>query len=193
MTQKQCKADNCNRQVNSRGLCKKHYVRWQRGKNINEPTAYDLTLEQRFWQKVRKTDGCWNWTGRRQHNTWYGQLDVDGSPYGTHRLSWEIHNGPIPEGMSVLHECDNPACVNPNHLFLGTQMDNMIDMWSKNRGGTYDKKGENHPMAKLHDGDVMVIRDLVDLGMKQSDVADFLDVSKSLVYQIVHRICWIHI
>ncbi len=77
--------------------------------------------------------GCWIWM-RACTGKGYGQIRVSNVCYLTHRLSWEIHNGEIPEGMFVLHRCDVPPCLNPNHLFLGTAAQNMEDMWRKGRG-----------------------------------------------------------
>jgi hypothetical protein len=82
----------------------------------------------RFWPKVRKDRGCWVWTGATT-TTGYGRLS--GQP--AHRLSWEIHHGPIPAGLFVCHRCDNPGCVRPDHLFLGTHEANMADMVAKGR------------------------------------------------------------
>lgn len=93
--------------------------------------------EVRLWSKVPvRGDGCWEFAGAKSHKG-YGQLPIwrDGRsiPRSAHRLSWELANGPIPAGMSVLHRCDNPPCVRPDHLFLGTQSDNMQDMVAKGR------------------------------------------------------------
>lgn len=82
-----------------------------------------------FWLKVTKTDTCWLWTGRRDKNG-YGKVGAALS----HRVFWELHNGHIPDGLYVLHHCDNPPCIRPTHLFLGTQADNVRDMAAKGRG-----------------------------------------------------------
>lgn len=87
----------------------------------------------RFWSKVRKGDGCWEWQAKRFDNG-YGSFAVSRNKnQGAHRVAWELTNGPIPAGMSVLHHCDNRPCVRPDHLFLGTQLDNMRDMLAKGR------------------------------------------------------------
>lgn len=118
-------------------------------------------VEKRFWPKVDKTDGhgpagdCWIWTASTDIYG-YGIVGVGGRNKGAHRASWEIHNGPIPEGLKVLHHCDNPPCVRPNHLFLGTQKDNMDDMNAKGRRG----KGP----AKLTVAQALEIRQLYATG-----------------------------
>src|SRR6266567_1582450 len=90
--------------------------------------------EQRFWPKVRKTSTCWLWTGMKHYKFGYGFFQVGiGDRQLAHRISWKIHNGPIPDGLYVLHKCDTPPCVNPDHLFLGTYYDNMDDMDQKGR------------------------------------------------------------
>ena len=91
-------------------------------------------LVERFWEKVVKTPTCWLWTAAAQ-----GGYGVIGDPHRkgrvlrAHRVSWELHDGPIPSGMDVLHRCDTPACVRPDHLFLGTAADNIADMFAKGR------------------------------------------------------------
>lgn len=90
-----------------------------------------LTPEERFWAKVEKGPDCWEWKAFR--NKGYGKFTYNGRMYLAHRLSWILTNGPIPDGLGVLHSCDNPPCVNPDHLFLGTQLDNMRDASNKGR------------------------------------------------------------
>lgn len=96
-------------------------------------------LAERFWEKVRKSDGCWEWTGSR-NAAGYGKLSegAAGSPrLRAHRVSWELANGPVPAGLWVLHRCDNPPCVRPDHLWLGTRLDNMQDCARKGRINTH--------------------------------------------------------
>jgi len=118
---------------------------------------YATPIEDRFWSRVDKTPGhgpngtCWIWTGHTDRDG-YGHI-VTESPrkarISTHRLSWEIHHGQIPNGLWVLHHCDNPPCVNPgqHHLFLGTGADNAQDRESKGRGAALS--GEDNPATKL--------------------------------------------
>ncbi len=100
------------------------------------------TVTDRFWSKVVKTDSCWKWTGCKKDG--YGRINRGarglGSDYA-HRVSWLMHNGAIPEGLCVLHRCDNPECTNPGHLFLGTKKDNSRDMISKKRGAGHFTSG----------------------------------------------------
>jgi hypothetical protein len=117
-------------------------------------------MKKRFWSKVKKRgpDECWEW--QASTNRGYGQLSRGHgkAPYRAHRLSWQLHFGKIPKGMCVLHRCDNPLCVNPNHLFLGTQADNMHDKVQKGRIGSTGLPGEANPMSLLTWDQVKEIR-----------------------------------
>lgn len=116
-------------------------------------------IAERFWPRVNKTDSCWLWTGSK-NNKGYGVIGRGGNNGGmmyVHRLSFSIANpGANMAGMAVMHKCDMPPCVNPDHLSLGTLADNHRDMWLKGRMNP--PKGENSPKAKLTESQVMEIR-----------------------------------
>lgn len=156
-------------------------------------------LETRFFAKVKKTDGCWLWTGYRLKNDdgkTYGRLAVNGHLMLAHRCSWQMANGEIPQGLLVLHSCDNQQCVRPDHLFLGTQLDNVRDMHRKGR----DRKacGIDHHESKLTDAQVQEIRRryvrraVGVRGNGKALAAEFC-VSHVLIYKIVKNQQWKHV
>lgn len=110
-----------------------------------------LSLEARFWARVKQDagDACWLWTGSRQSPVRYGRLLVEGQRVYAHRFSWILHYGMIPDGLYVLHQCDTPPCVRPDHLFLGTHSDNMQDMRSKGRQRITHQRGATHYKTRL--------------------------------------------
>jgi len=145
------------------------------------------SLEERFWAKVDKhgPNGCWNWTAG-EDGCGYGRIKVNGKMAYAHRVSWELTNGPIPEGMQVLHHCDNPSCVNPAHLFLGTVADNSRDMVSKER----QARGEAHSQAKLTEQEVYEIRALLKAGYPQREIASAYDVDYRTINDIKTGKTW---
>ena len=147
-------------------------------------------LAERFWEKVDKRgiDECWEWTAFRMRRGNYGTFGVDGRTLKAHRVSWELAFGLIHGGLCVLHHCDNPACVNPAHLFLGTNADNAADRNRKRRTA----RGERIGNAVLTDNVVKQIR-LMAQREKQIYVAARFGISRSNVSHIVNRNRWPHV
>jgi len=114
-------------------------------------------LDIRFWQNVNKTEGCWLWTAGKNASG-YGYIYDSGKYVLTHRISYVLNIGPIPDGISVCHSCDTPACVRPDHLFLGTVKDNSDDMWRKGRGFCGEQATKNSHLRKLEENQVLEIR-----------------------------------
>lgn len=162
----------------------------------------NLTVEERFWQKVDKKsdDGCWEWLGAKCSGG-YGSFNQDGISISAHRMAWILTYGDIPEientdfrGTCVLHKCDNRKCVNPSHLFLGSADDNMKDMARKGRGKTREENGEHNPMSKLTNDDVLEMRKLYSTGnYRQLDLANIYNIKFQTVSNIVRRETWRHI
>lgn len=106
-------------------------------------------MEERFWAKVRKSEGCWEWTGTLHPKTRYGAILMpNGKKEPAHRMSYRLAHGEIPKGQKVLHRCDNPPCVNPDHLFLGTQQDNVRDCVQKGRNTSKLSRQQVEAMLK---------------------------------------------
>jgi hypothetical protein len=154
------------------------------------------SIEQRFWKKVDQTsnpDGCWLWTGWHDA-AGYGEMSIPGTGRNTkaHRVAYLLTKGPIPDGLLVLHRCDNPPCVRPGHLFLGTQGDNARDREAKGRGR--QPRGERTGRAKLDATRVSAIRARYASGTaSQPQLAREYGVSTSLISLIVRREAWRHI
>jgi len=147
-------------------------------------------LKERFEEKFVKkgSDECWLWDAAKTARG-YGRISVRPSSWmPAHRASWEIYRGPIPEGMHVLHHCDTPACVCPEHLFIGTHADNMADMAAKGRAG--GKKGENNSNAKLTEVQVLEIRASTETPAK---LGKKYGVTRENIYQIISRKRWAEI
>lgn len=137
---------------------------------------------------VSGRDGCWTWR-KYKNPDGYGSVWWQGKMVGAHRLSYETFVGPIPSGMLVCHHCDNPSCVNPDHLFLGTNADNAADRDAKGRTA----RGSKNRHAKLGEDDVREIRRLVSEGWTCANVGALFNISKQQVSKIATGKRWAHV
>jgi hypothetical protein len=148
-----------------------------------------VPLEVRFWSRVNKTATCWLWTGSIRNQFGYGRIRANNVTWPTHRLSWVLANGPIPDGLWVLHRCDNPRCVRPDHLFLGTPKDNSQDRDAKGRHRVV--RGERQGSSKLTVNQVREIRTLYATGsVSYRSLAQQFDVSVTTIGFIITRKRW---
>ena len=178
----------------------------------------DATIA-RFWQKVSKSDGCWEWTackGRRDYGLFYNGKKL----VVAHRFAWEITNGPIPDGLFVCHQCDNTKCVRPDHLWLGTHEQNMTDRNDKGRSASGERhvsrthpevlmrgdthyarteperlaRGEQHGMTTLTAAQVIAIREAYGTGgPSYGELAKRYSVDRGTICNIVRRKTWKHV
>jgi len=157
----------------------KRIIRCKRCNDIYKSPA------SRFWRYTKKTPTCWIYTKKIRNG--YGALTANKD---AHRYSFEIHKGPIPKGMCVCHKCDNPPCVNPDHLFLGTRGDNVRDAVSKNR----QAKGKRTNHAKLTEKDVIRIRNIYKNGEDTCrSLANKFGVTPSNIGCVISRKTWNHV
>lgn len=146
---------------------------------------------ERFWEKVEKTDGCWLWRAGLTMGG-YGKFKLRGRSMNASRAVWIMERGPIDAGMFVCHRCDNPICVRPEHLFLGTPGDNTRDRDQKGRMAR--QKGESHGRHILTEEQVLEIRRRWTAGERpQGALAKAFGVCRPLISMIVNRKNWTHI
>ena len=151
-------------------------------------------LESRLWAKVEKGEpqACWPWLGARRNKQGHGHIlsgDGSGKTVFVHRVSYELAYGPIPEGLIVMHICDNPPCVNPAHLRLGTFKENVQDSKAKGR----NNRGSRNGHAKLTEELVVRIREMVAAGAEQKSIAESLGVTDGLISMVVSGKRWSHV
>jgi hypothetical protein len=146
-----------------------------------------MTLRERLEKNIDRSspNGCWIWTGGH-HERGYGAISVNNRSRSTHRLMFDIYNGPIAEGLFVCHHCDNPSCCNPSHLFAGTHTDNMQDAVSKGRR----PKGSDINTSRLSQDDVRDIIGFIAIGCNDAYIAERFEVSRMSIYCIRNGRSW---
>ena len=157
-----------------------------------------------FWSKVDRSGTCWIWTACQQHG--YGYMRFRGRNWRAHRVSYTLHYGEIPPGALVLHSCDNRACVNPQHLRVGTHQENMADVHARKRWnpacGEHNgsrtcpqsrARGARNGHARLTDADVRAIREAHTSGAPQREIARRFGVSPGAICMIISRRRWAHL
>lgn len=179
-----CSHQGCDRRSDARGLCKMHYKRWWKATPKGErEQVQPVDAWTRIKDKITVSDaGCWEWSGCL-NTSGYAWMFFKGRSIAVSRVMWQLTNGEIHSDLFVLHRCDNRRCVNPKHLFLGTNATNMADMVAKGRSP--------RSRAKLTEEDVMAIRSEADLPIEQ--LARKYAVSKATICNVTTRRTWRHI
>jgi hypothetical protein len=200
MSAKTCSFIGCEKKVHSRELCGGHYRQQKVGEELRplQQQFHGLSEEDRFMKWVAKQpNGCWHWLGsimKKKDKTqleWHGQWrNSAGQIELVHRAAWRMFKGDFPKKAFVLHHCDNPKCVNIDHLYLGTQQQNMVDMWARKRSRPGVSLGEKHGMSKLTEELVREIRSSSETGV---EIARRLDISTTNVYDVRNRKIWKHV
>ncbi|HBD93398.1 MAG TPA: HNH endonuclease [Spirochaetia bacterium] len=147
-------------------------------------------IREHFQYEINKNTGCWEWT--KSTSKGYGHLGIRGKFYQAHRLMWIITNGEIKDGLFVCHKCDNRLCINPDHLFLGTNLDNINDAIEKGKW-QHQPKGEKNGNAKLTKNQVLNIKHLVSNGIPTKTISEKFNISQRHVQYIAKNKTWKHL
>jgi hypothetical protein len=184
---RKCEIEGCNGKHLARGWCVRHYATWKRCGSPDAPNQQKNTLDD-FWARVNRTGDCWIWQGSKDRDG-YGFFHWENKQVRTHRfVAQEVLKLDI-SYLEVCHTCDNPGCVRPSHLFVGTTKDNKKDSVRKGRHA----KGETHACAVLSERQVRYVRRMVENGVSRVLIAKELHVSKTCIDFIAQRRTWKHI
>jgi len=183
-----CSVAGCTGKTYALGYCRLHYGRFNRTGLTDNPTR---TPEQRFEAKVDRSGDCHVWTGSKTPDG-YGNFHLDGKLEKAHRYAYRLAHGKFEEVWFVCHTCDNPSCVNPDHLFLGTQTHNMRDMISKGRQNS--TAGSRNGRAKLDENAIRKVRQFHKSGeMTTRELAREFGTGQTTIAEIVANKTWRHV
>lgn len=194
-TRRKCSMSGCSGLHKARGLCAHHYQRLRKGVPLDKPNPKAMTTAERFWSKVRRgaPTECWEWTGPK-HRQGYGHFYLNGGNQLAHRVAYALTSSTDPGDGTVCHSCDNTSCVNPAHLWLGDQADNVHDMLRKGRGNFSNaRRGAESPFAKLNEDRVRELRRLKAGGATYDQLAEMFGVHRITVANAVKRKTWRHV
>lgn len=191
--QRPCSIEGCKNNHAAHGYCATHLKRFRKYGDplkVKQRQIHGASLQERFESYVgERGSGCWEWAGSRDING-YGRLSVDGIPALAHRISWSLYRGEITSEQHVLHRCDNPSCIRPEHLFLGDQIANMADKMAKKRHRYGVSRGTDHGSARLTEDQVREIRASTEASEK---IAPLYGVSGRQIRDIRTRKSWRHL
>ena len=189
---RRCSIEGCEAPHTAQGFCHRHYRLHLRNGGARVKALvrhYGYTPQERFRLYVRETPKCWEWTGYKNEKG-YGVINLGGERMMAHRMAYELAGGTIPKGLSVLHKCDNPSCVRPKHLFVGTRADNNADMDRKGRRRPPDMRGTRNHRATLTEADIRAIRASDESG---PILGARYGITHNHVSGIRRRIYWAHV
>ncbi len=187
-----CKCDCGNEKITNQASLKEGSVKscgcheWK-GKKIYGKENYEALIKEKILKSILINDNdCWIWQ-KAKHRQGYGNLSYKRIPRLAHRVCWEVYFGEIPENIKVCHKCDNPSCVNPEHLFLGTQKDNVRDGIEK---GRYENRAMGKRRNKLNYDEVLDIKRLNSEGMTRKELQKKYSVSPTCIAKILNGVSW---
>ena len=185
-----CEVENCKGLVRSNGLCNKHYYRKYRYGDVEAVSVIIGDDKARLKSHVIILDsGCWQWVGSQWNG--YGKVSLKGKNEQAHRASWMVFNGSIGDSLQVNHKCHNRACINPDHLYLGTQNQNMEDM----RGAGRENKafGEGNGNSFLVESDVIEIKKMIADGFSYRVISEKFNTCITNIGSIKRGLTWSHV
>lgn len=190
-----CEVAGCDRPIKTLSFCQKHYVRIKKYGSPDDRKWSQAPLEVRFWLRVDKKskDECWPWTGQKLKNG-YGRISIgkkEEGAEGAHRISWMIANKQkVPSGMFVMHKCDNPGCVNPSHLAIGTPKENTADMIAKGRKRVVAPVGNENGKAIITPD---IVRQIRSSDESHASIARRFNISPNCVRSVRIGRTWSHV
>ena len=184
-----CLVPSCDGKHRAHGYCLKHYTRFIRYGDVDHVEITVGDNKKRLMDSTEiSASGCWEWK-KRIHDGGYGVVSLNGRLEQAHRASWMVFVGEIPQGMQVNHRCHNRSCINPEHLYIGTQTENMKDM--KDAGRENRATGERNGNARLTKGMVLSIKLLLKEGKKSKEIASVFGVAPTTVSAIKNKKIWL--